>query len=946
MTAASAIRVLKRRRNMVISLPLKRPGAVQPQPETPAGRPPAPRPGLRLRGRRVVSVGKDFPMPDGLSDPKPVTFDLGGAPEIPFEEYVLPNGLTLLVHEDRKSPMVSVHTWFGVGSKDEPAGRTGFAHLFEHLLFKGSRAWPGSWHNTLGALGAKGINGTTNQDRTNFFQAVPTGSLDMVLAMEANRVETLLDSIDKASLEAEIGVVLNEKLQREGAPGGMIFPAMTEAFYPAGHPYAHTVLGSVADVAGADLKAVAEWHAQYYGAANSVMVLAGDVSGREGLELVERRMGGRFAGAPVRRVAEWIPPHMPNRVVLEDHVPYQQLQLTWRTPSLQSDESLKLRLFAQMLSVGPHCPFYKRFTEPGRLLSITAGNDERYLCGEFTIGAALPPGTDPARIEAELLETLRGALAGGFRPDAFARQLRANRFGDLRVLESVDAKATQLAFGKLFANDATYAGQRMARSLGFTLEDVLETAGRWLSGSPFVLRIDPFVARTHVQAEPAPPPVVTRPRPERFPPVDRFQLDNGVTVRTVHRPGAPTLDLAVLVPGRLGRETHANAGITAFAMGLATAGVEGRGKLEISELMEALGAQYGAAAGEHYANHMLSVPRGALEVQLVLLRDLLERPLFPEDEIELARARMIAEARGGRSAPGAAAGRLLVDKAYGPRHLRGVAGAGTPETLAAFTREDLLRSRDDQLAPSRTHLLLAGDLAGLDVEALINRTWGDLKGRSDLAAPAFDPIVAEAGCFAAHEQFGGQALLSGMVAKPVAGLSNAASALANHIIGGAFSSRLNAVIREEKGWTYGIGSGVSLERDRFEFGVSAMVQADKAVEALDITRSILSRTARDRDITAGEFEAAREFVGLSLTSRWPTTGAVINGLATRLEKAIPDDATPFADELAAATLDQVRDAAALMADPEPMAWVIGVDPDSPAAADVRVAGIPVLDGKE
>lgn len=881
-------------------------------------------------------------MPDGQSAPKPVNLDLGGAPEIAFEEFVLPNGLTLLVHEDRKSPMVSVNTWFGVGSKDEPAGRTGFAHLFEHLLFKGSKAWPDSWHSTLGALGAKGINGTTNQDRTNFYQTIPTGALDMVLSMESDRVENLLDSIDKASLDGEIGVVLNEKLQREGAPGGMIFPAMTEAFYPAGHPYAHTVLGSVADVSAANLTAVSEWHAQYYGAANSVMVLAGDVSGQEAFDLVSKRMGGRFAGSPVRRVTEWIPPHMPNRVVLDDHVPYQQLQLTWRAPSLQSDESLMLHLFAQLLSVGPNAPFYKTFLEPGVLLGVSAGMDARYLSGEFTIGAALPSGADPAGVEAEILEALGKALAGGFKPDAFARQLRANRFGDLRVLESIGAKADNLAFGKLFTGDATYAGQRMARSLGFTLETVLEAANRWLDKSPFVLRVDPFVARTQIQSEPVKPPVVTRPVPERFPAIERSTLDNGITLRTVHRPGAPTLDLAVLVPGRLGRETRETAGLTAFSMGMVAAGVEGRSKLEIGDLMEELGAQYGAAAGEHYANHFLSVPKGALEIQMRLLRELLETPTFPEDEIEQLRVQMLAGVKGGLTAPGAAAGRLLIRKAYGRRHLRGVEGNGTPESLAAFTRDDLIRSRDEQLAPERTHLLLAGDLSGIDAETLANKVWGDLRGRSVLPPPAYDAIEPEAGRFASYEQFGGQALLSGMVARPTTALKSAPSALADHIIGGAFSSRLNAILREQKGWTYGITSGVSRERERFEFGVSAMVQADKAVEALEITETILARTALTKDITTEEFEAAREYIGLSLTSRWPTTGAVINALASRLENAIPDDSTPFAEELETATLADVQDAAALMADPNPMAWVIGFDPDSVTAGDVRTAGIPVV----
>ena len=282
--------------------------------------------------------------------------------DIPYESFQLENGLTVVVHEDRKAPIVAVSIWYGVGSANEPAGRTGFAHLFEHLMFNGSENYNDDYFGPFEQVGATGMNGTTWFDRTNYFQTVPTPALDMALWMESDRMTHLLGAVDQERLDEQRGVVQNEKRQGDNQPYGMVEYSQLRALFPEGHPYAHSTIGSMEDLDNASLEDVQEWFRQYYGASNAVLVLAGDIDAEEARPLVERYFGDAPVGPPLTRMDQWIPEREYDTTeVMYDDVPQPRIYRTWVVPGRITQERAELEVFATVLGGGRTSRLYRDF---------------------------------------------------------------------------------------------------------------------------------------------------------------------------------------------------------------------------------------------------------------------------------------------------------------------------------------------------------------------------------------------------------------------------------------------------------------------------------------------------------------------------------------------------------------------------------------------------------
>src|SRR5574340_1576377 len=296
-------------------------------------------------------------------------------PDIPYVKTVLPNGLTLIVHEDHKAPIVAVNVWYHVGSKNERPGKTGFAHLFEHLMFNGSEHFDDDWFKVLERIGATDLNGTTNNDRTNYFQNVPVSALDTVLWMEADRLGHLLGALSQARLDEQRGVVQNEKRQGENEPYGLVDELIQTAVYPKGHPYSWTVIGSMEDLNAASLEDVKEWFRTYYGASNAVVVVAGDVKPEEVKAKVERYFGDVPPGQPIPRQQEWVAKRTgEQRQVLQDRVPQARVYLVWNTPAWGNPDDARLDVAARVLASGKTSRLYKRLVYDDRIATDVAAS--------------------------------------------------------------------------------------------------------------------------------------------------------------------------------------------------------------------------------------------------------------------------------------------------------------------------------------------------------------------------------------------------------------------------------------------------------------------------------------------------------------------------------------------------------------------------------------------
>ena len=326
------------------------------------------------------------------------------AVEIPYQKFVLDNGLTLLVHTDHAVPVVGVNLYYAVGSRNERPGKTGFAHLFEHFFFNGSQHHPGGFREAMDDLGANNRNGTTSQDRTNFFEDVPTSALERTLFLEADRLGFLAPQINQAMLERERGVVQNEKRQGENQPYGRVFNHMFEQMYPKGHPYSWPVIGSMEDLNAASLPDVKEWYANYYGPNNVVLALAGDITGERALALVKKYFDGIPAGPPVERVEQWVPKlDAPMRDRMYDRVPQARLYRAYHAPAWRDDDIPRLQLFASVLSGSRSARLDRRLVYDQELATnVTASVEMSSLASLFVITATVKDGVAPDRVEREM----------------------------------------------------------------------------------------------------------------------------------------------------------------------------------------------------------------------------------------------------------------------------------------------------------------------------------------------------------------------------------------------------------------------------------------------------------------------------------------------------------------------------------------------------------------
>src|SRR5437899_2847025 len=340
--------------------------------------------------------------------------------DIPYKKFVLKNGLTLIVHEDHKAPILALNLWYHVGSKNEKPGKTGFAHLFEHLMFTGSEHFKGgadqrAFFEAMERIGATELNGTTSEDRTDFFENVPTNALDVALWIESDRMGHFLGAIDQGRLDVQRGVVQNEKRQGENQPYGVTEELIVKGTAPPGHPYSWTVIGSMADLNAASLEDVRQWFKTYYGPANTVLVLAGDIDAETALKKVEHYFGDIPAGPPVDRFEKWIPKMLgTRRQTVSDRVPQARLYKVWNvTPYGEADTS-HLELVSHVLASGKSSRLYKRLVyDDQSATDVSAYVDPREVSGQFGIVVTARPGGDLARIEKSVDEEMVRLLAKG-----------------------------------------------------------------------------------------------------------------------------------------------------------------------------------------------------------------------------------------------------------------------------------------------------------------------------------------------------------------------------------------------------------------------------------------------------------------------------------------------------------------------------------------------------
>ncbi len=882
---------------------------------------------------------------------------------IPFEQFTLPNGLTVIVHEDRKAPVVAVSVWYGIGSKHEPEGKTGFAHLFEHLMFNGSENAPGDYFEPLQEIGATDLNGTTWFDRTNYFQTVPTAALDRALMLESDRMGYLLGAVTQEKLDNQIGVVQNEKRQGDNNPYGLVEYEQLENLYPSGHPYHHSTIGSMDDIGAATLDDVKQWFRDHYGPNNAVLVLAGDIDTATARAKVANWFGAIPAGPAITPVVAPVPDlPAPLSKTIKDQVATTRIYRMWAVPGLDNPESLQLSMAGVVLGGLSSSRLDQALVREQQVAVRVVSYAQIFAQGgQFIAYADVAPGTDEDTVAAALDAEIARFLKEGPSEDELERAATTYAAGQIRGLEQVGGfggKAGTLAEGLLYQGDANAYRTELERLATFTPETVRSVAAKWLSRPVFELRVEPgerteggedrggFVVAPEggtdmlapafyahpdfaqgggggnatVEADRSALPALGEMKPFDFPDIERTTLTNGMEVYFARRDAAPVVNVQVSFDVGYAADPRDQLGIQSLMLRAMDEGTATLDSQALAEAKERLGAQVYGFASLDTTSFGLGALAPNLAPSLDLLADFVRNPAFRPADLERVRKQQLTRIRNELTDPGSIAQRTLAPILFGD-HPYGIpaSGTGDPAVVQDLQTEDLRAFHRTWFRPSTARVFVVGDTTLAEATALLERSFGnwpetrDMPPRKnyDAAIPAQEGsriVLVNRPNSPQSVIYGGRVLAS----KGTDDLTVLSAA--NEVFGGSFLSRINTNLRETKGWSYGVRSSISQPLDRTSATIYAPVQADRTADSItELLTDLRSYVGGEDRKGVTDAELTRLVNGniRELPGRFETSRDVLGGLSSIVTYGRPDDYyETLADKYTALTTAQL-DAAAL-----------------------------------
>jgi zinc protease len=901
-------------------------------PPEPAAAQPAQAPSVPRATAAPTAAATPHALPAARSTPAPLP-DVN----IPFHKYILPNGLTLIIHEDHKAPIVAVDVWYHVGSKDERPGRTGFAHLFEHLMFNGSENHNDEFMRPLLAAGATALNGNTWLDRTTYFENVPVNALDLALWLESDRMGHLVGAIDQKKLDEQRGVVQNEKRQRENQPYGKVDTLVASSTYPAGHPYSWTTIGSMEDLNAASLADVKDWFKTYYGAANAVLVIAGDVRSEDIKAKVEHYFGDIPPGPVLSHAQSWVAKMTgEKRAVLQDRVPQARVYKTWNIPGYDTRDYALLQLLTDVLAQGKNSRLYKRLVYTDQIATSVGAEIGPFEIGsQLQITATVKPGGDAKRVEKALDEELARLLASGPTREELDRIKTSDYAAFVRAVERIDGaggKAAILGESELYGGSPDFYKKSLAWMRDATVADVQTAARTWLSDGVYVLNVEPFPEYHAVASDTADRsklPEIGTPPALALPPLARATLSNGLKVVLAERHSVPVVQIELMVDAGRAADSLAKPGTANLALMMLTEGTKTRDALQISARADTLGASLGAGSSLDTSFIALNAITSRLADSLDLFTDVLLNPTFPDKELTRLKAQALAAIQQAKSQPRGIASRLFPKLIYGEGHAYSnpFSGIGTEQTVSSMTSDELRAFYKRWVRPDNATLLIVGDTTLAQIQPLLEQRVATWKAPAErlptkqlgVIAPQPKPRV-----FLVNRTGSEQSLVMALeLAPPRSAPDNVALETVNTILGGSFISRINMNLREDKHWSYGAGSGLIDAKGQRVFTASALVQTDKTADSMREMLKELREIIGTRQPTEKEIRFAKDTLVRSLPGANETSSQVANSYVDILTYGLPDSyLNDFVGEVEALTPQQLQAAGTELVHPEALTWII------------------------
>jgi len=840
-------------------------------------------------------------------------------PKIDVEKFTLPNGLEVIMSENHKLPIVGVDLWYHVGPVNEVDGRTGFAHLFEHMMFQGSKHVANdAYFRILEGAGASGINGTTDFDRTNYFETVPSNQLELALWLESDRMGYLLEKVDQEQLSNQQDVVRNERRQSyENRPYGIVQEGLIHQLFPKEHPYYANVIGAHADIQAAKLEDVKQFFKLYYRPNNATLAIAGDIDKAATRRLVTKYFGALKRGAPVPQVNVQTPPlTAERRAVIEDRVELPRVYMAWLTPPAFKPGDADADVAGTVLGGGESSRLYKKLVYEKQIAqSVVAYQYSLKLSSIFQIEVGARPGKTAKEIEDAIQEELNAFRNEGPSQAEVERArntLETQRIRGLQRMGGFGGVADQLNYYNHYLGTPDYLAQDIARYRAISPASVKQFAQQWLKdnarvvvyGVPGKQNLGPEVPPSQAQAgtpgsgsesvnddepwraaQPKGGPAIA----PRFPVPQTFKLPNGLTVLLVQESSLPYVSAQLVVASGSDSSPLDRPGLANFSAQLLNQGTATKNALQIADAAAQLGATMGVDSSMDASTVSTAALARNFAAALGLMADVALHPSFPAEEVERQRAARLADLVQRRSSPPAIATTVFSAALYGTSHPYGFTELGTVESNKRMTRDELQTFWRSHFSPANAALVVSGAITLPELRRLAESEFGSWTGSAVAATTLGQATPTSAKLVLVDRPGSPQTQLRvGLIGAARSSPDYIPLRVMNDILGGSFSSRINMNLREEHGYTYGANSQFVFRRGTGPFITAAGVRTDVTAPAVQEILKEIDRI-RAASVTPDELSRAQDSITLSLPSLFETTQGTVGSLTNMYIYALPLD---------------------------------------------------------
>lgn len=866
-------------------------------------------------------------------------------PKIKTKEYKLKNGMRVITHVDRSTPVVTVGTWYHVGSKNEEPGRTGFAHLFEHMMFQGSKNYDADYFTPLQEAGGS-VNGTTNQDRTWYFETVPSNFLELALFMEADRLANLLPAMTQEKLDNQRDVVKNERRQRvDNQPYGAAFEKIGEILYPKPHPYNWTTIGSLEDLQAASMDDVKNFFRRYYTARNTILVVSGDFDEKQAKTWIEKYFGQVVPGDEITRPNPTQPTLAKEvRVNVDDPLaPLPRRYFVWHTVRQYAPDEPALDILSNILSSGRGSRLQSNLVYGKELVANVFGfNNSSEIAGAFQIQATARPGKSLDEIEKEILAEIDKIKKEPPTAEEIARAKNSIESQTIFGLQTTLGKASQLTNYAGYVGKANYFQQDLDRYARVTAADVQRVANTYLTENRLVMTYTPKPAagggnraanqptsvksekrdQTKIDAQAAalpkggPDPKLT------LPPIEKTKLANGLEVWMVEQRELPMLSMNLVMKTGSANEPDGKTGVAGLTTSLMDDGTKTRTAVEIANGLQSIGANLGVGGTFDSTNVSLQVLTKNLEPALAIFADVVQNPTFPANEFESLRGRLLVGLRQQRSNPNAINNAAFNKVLYGG-HPYG--RDNTEATLKAISRDDLVDYYQSTFKPENGVLLVVGDFNKSTLKSTLDKAFSGWTGGSVVAKqlPATKPLE-KPGIYIVDRPNSAQSVVTaGQVGIERSNPDFVPVVVMNSILGGAITSRISMNLREDKGYTYGANSGFTFRRGAGPFRAGGDMQTAVTKESVYELMKEIRGIRGGIPVTQKELDYNKQSIIRRFPAAFETIGGISNQLANLIVYGLGDNYfNEYIGKVNAVTIDDVNRVANKYLDPDKMAIVI------------------------